>query len=250
MFILFALIFMRMTGAVMFNPVLGRTNLPRSYKGALIFALSLMMYLGVEGVLEHEPSTMIEYGVMLVLELAVGFVLGFSMELFFMIIRFASSIMDHTMGLSMAQSYDPTTNTQMTVSSGLFYAFLFLLFLAGDGHVRFLGLMFASARLIPFGQVEFGAEVSRMMLEIFKVNIVTGLQFAFPIIAMELVTEAAVGILMRMIPQINVFAVNFQLKILVGLMMLVYMFSPMSDKLYVILDEMFIYMQRLIALMG
>ena len=89
-----------------------------------------------------------------------------------------------------------------------------------------------------------------MMLEIFKVNIVTGLQFAFPIIAMELVTEAAVGILMRMIPQINVFAVNFQLKILVGLMMLVYMFSPMSDKLYVILDEMFIYMQRLIALMG
>ena len=182
MFILFALIFMRMTGAVMFNPVLGRTNLPRSYKGALIFALSLMMYLGVEGVLEHEPSTMIEYGVMLVLELAVGFVLGFSMELFFMIIRFASSIMDHTMGLSMAQSYDPTTNTQMTVSSGLFYAFLFLLFLAGDGHVRFLGLMFASARLIPFGQVEFGPEVSRMMLEIFKVNIVTGLQFAFPII--------------------------------------------------------------------
>lgn len=80
---------------------------------------------------------MIEYGVMLVLELAVGFVLGFSMELFFMIIRFASSIMDHTMGLSMAQSYDPTTNTQMTVSSGLFRSVLFLLFLAGDGHVRF-----------------------------------------------------------------------------------------------------------------
>ena len=131
MFILFALIFMRMTGAVMFNPVLGRTNLPRSYKGALIFALSLMMYLGVEGVLEHEPSTMIEYGVMLVLELAVGFVLGFSMELFFMIIRFASSIMDHTMGLSMAQSYDPTTNTQMTVSSGLFYAFCSFCFWQG-----------------------------------------------------------------------------------------------------------------------
>lgn len=180
----------------------------------------------------------------------VGFILGFSMELFFMIIRFASSIMDYTMGLSMAQSYDPTTNTQMTVSSGLFYAFLFLLFLAGDGHVRFLGLIIGSVRLIPFGQVQFGPEVSQLMLEIFKINIVTGLQFAFPIIAMEMVTETAVGILMRMIPQINVFAVNFQLKILVGLMMLVYMFSPMSDKLYMILDDMFLYMQRLIALMG
>lgn len=250
MFFLFALIFMRMTGAVMFNPVLGRTNLPRAYKGALIFALTLMMYVGVGGELTHTPSTMLEYGIMLVKELLVGFVLGFTMELFFMIIRFACSIMDHTMGLSMAQSYDPTTNTQMTVSSGLFYAFLFLLFLAGDGHLRFLGLIFTSARLIPFGQVQFGPEVPMMMLEIFKTNILTGLQFAFPIIAMEMVTEAAVGILMRMIPQINVFAVNFQLKIMVGLMMLVYMFSPMSDRLYMMLDSMFLYMQRLIALMG
>ena len=71
-----------------------------------------------------------------------------------------------------------------------------------------------------------------------------------PIIAMELVTEAAVGILMRMIPQINVFAVNFQLKILVGLMMLVYMFSPMADKVHVILRDMFVYMERLILMMG
>ena len=47
------------------------------------------------------------------------------------------------------------------------------------------------------------------MLEIFRNNIVMGVQFAFPIIAIEMVTEAAVGILMRMIPQINVFAVNF-----------------------------------------
>ena len=88
-----------------------------------------------------------------------------------------------------------------------------------------------------------------MILELFKSNIVMGLQFAFPIIAMELVTEAAVGILMRMIPQINVFAVNFQLKIAVGMMMLVYLFSPMADRVHVILRDMFLYMERLLVLM-
>ena len=87
------------------------------------------------------------------------------------------------------------------------------------------------------------------MLEIFKANIVMGLQLAFPIIAMEMVTEAAVGILMRMIPQINVFAVNFQIKIMIGMMMLLLMFNPMADKLYVILNDMFLYMERLIVLM-
>ena len=172
MFILFALVFMRMTGAVMFNPVLGRTNIPNAYKGALIFMLTLMLYVAAGGVLQHEPGTMVEFGVMLVQELFVGFVLGFSMELFFMVVRFASSIMDQTMGLSMAQVYDPTTRTQMTVSSGLYYAFLFMLFMAVDGHVHLIGLYFTSARLIPFGKVQFRPELYEMILELFKSNIV------------------------------------------------------------------------------
>ena len=53
MLILFALIVMRMSGAVAFNPVLGRTNFPRAAKGALVFMLSLLLYLGVEGNLQH-----------------------------------------------------------------------------------------------------------------------------------------------------------------------------------------------------
>lgn len=249
MFILFALIVMRMSGAIAFNPIFGRTNFPRMAKGTLIFMLSLMLYLGVDGTLTHQPSGMIEYGFMLIKELMVGFVLGFSMELTFSVVRFASSIMDHTMGLSMAQVYDPQYHTQMTITSGIFYAFLALIFLATDGHVRLIALFFSSARLIPFGEVTIRPELSQLMLEIFRASIQTGFQFAFPVIAMELVTEAAVGILMRMIPQINVFAINFQIKIIVGLMMLVYLFSPMAARLYIMIDDMFMYMQRLLALM-
>ena len=250
MFILFTLVFMRMSGDVVFNPSLGRTNYPRMAKGALIFVLSLMMYAGVGGTLNHQPVNMLEYGIMLVKELMVGFVLGFSMELTFAIVRFASAVMDNIMGLSMAQVYDPQYNTQMTITSGLYYAFLAMIFLAVDGHIRLIALFFTSARLIPFGEVVIRPELSELMLEIFRTNIVMGFQFAFPVVAMELVTEAAVGILMRMIPQINVFAVNFQVKIIVGLMMLVYLFSPMSARLYVMIDNMFLYMQRLLALMG
>ena len=66
---------------------------------------------------------------------------------------------------------------------------------------------------------------------------------------MELVTESAVGILMRIIPQINVFAVNFQLKIIVGLMMLLYMFSPIASKMYTIIDNLFLYIEEALRLM-
>ena len=118
MFILFALVFMRMTGAIFFNPVLGRSNFPNVAKGALIAALSYLMYLNTDGILGHEPANLWEFGLMLTKELMVGFVIGFSMELCFAIIRFASAIIDATMGLSMAQIYDPQYNTQMTITSG------------------------------------------------------------------------------------------------------------------------------------
>ena len=80
------------------------------------------------------------------------------------------------MGLSMAQTYDPQYNTQMTITSGMYYTFLVLLFLAGNGHVRLMALIYSSARLIPFGEVVIRPELSALMLEIFKTSIATGLQ--------------------------------------------------------------------------
>ena len=67
---------------------------------------------------------------------------------------------------------------------------------------------------------------------------------------MELVAETAVGILMRIIPQINVFVVNFQVKIIVGMLMLLFLFSPMSDKLYDVLDYMFQWLDHMVRLMA
>ena len=248
MLILFSLILMRMSGAIALNPILGRTNLPASARAAMAFAFSALLYTGFGGVLEHTPSGMLEYGVMLLGELLLGLSMGFVMELMFVTVRFASSVMDYTMGLSMAQIYDPQYNTQMTLTTGLFYALLAMLFLACDGHLNLIGLFYASARLIPFGQAALEPELARLMMGVFSWSILTGLQIAFPLMAMELVTEAAIGILMRIIPQINVFVVNFQLKILVGLLMLVFLFSPMSDRLYRIINQAEIYLWQMLGL--
>ena len=250
MFLLFSLVFMRMTGAVAFNPVLGRTNYPNAAKGALILMLTALAYAGTDGALAHEPAGMLEFGVMLFKELMVGFAIGYSMEIAFAVVRFGGAVIDHMMGLAMAQTYDPQYNAQMTVTSNLYYLFLMLLFLTLDGHVRLLTLIFSSARLVPYGQVAIRPELSGFMLEIFKSSMAMGLQFAFPLIAMELVTEAASGILMRMIPQINVFSVNIQLKILVGMMMLVFLFAPMSSRLYLIIDNVFVYIENVLALLA
>lgn len=115
--------------------------------------------------------------------------------------------------------------------------------------MKLFGIFFAAARFIPFGSVSIRPELSEAVLKIFQDSILMGLQYAMPLIAMELVAEVAVGIIMRMIPHINVFVINFQMKIIVGILMLMFLFSPMSDKLNMIIDTMFRSLWRLALMM-
>lgn len=247
---LFALVVMRVSGAIAGNPIFGRTNLPARGRAALILALSVLLYQGAEETMYRLPQTMMEYMVVLLSELLFGLVLSFAMELAFMVIRFASAVMDYCMGLSMAQIYDPQYGTQSTVSSGLYYAFIVLVFFATNGHLRLISIFYVSAEQIPFGTVALDPRIAVVMTDAFCQSVLMGMQFAFPLVAMEMLTEAAMGILMRIVPQINVFAVNFQVKIAVGLFMFILMFSPMADRMNVILEEMYLVMEQLAGMMG
>ena len=247
---LFALVVMRISGAIVGNPVFGRTNFPARARACMIVALSVLLYQSTDGTFYRTPGSMVEYMVMLLGELLFGLVISFAMELSFMVVRFASSVMDYCMGLSMAQIYDPQYGTQSTVSSGLYYAFMVLVFFATNGHLRLISIFYTSAEMIPFGTVTLNPRIMMVAADAFCQAIVMGMQFAFPLIAMELLSEAAMGILMRVVPQINVFAVNFQVKILVGLFMLLLIFSPMADRLSVILNEMYLIMEQLAVMMG
>lgn len=237
MAVLFALIVMRISGAIAGNPIFGRTNFPPRAKACMIAALSVSLYQTADSSFYRSPGSLAEYIVMLAGELLFGLVISFAMELSFMVVRFASSVMDYCMGLSMAQIYDPQYGTQSTVSSGLYYTFIVLIFFATNGHLRLISVFYTSAELIPFGSVSINPDIMKVAVDAFCQSIVMGMQFSFPVIAMELLAEAAMGILMRVVPQINVFAVNFQVKILTGLFMLLLIFSPMVDRLGVILQR-------------
>lgn len=246
---LFALIVMRISGAVAGNPVFGKSNFPTRARACMIVALSALLYQSFDHSSYRMPGSLVEYLVMLIGELLFGLVISFAMELSFLVVRFASAVMDYCMGLSMAQIYDPQYGTQSTVSSGLYYGFMVLVFFATNGHLRLIRIFYESAELIPFGTVTLNPAIMEAVVDAFCQSVVMGMQFAFPLIAIELLSEAAMGILMRVVPQINVFAVNFQVKILVGLFMLLLLFSPMADRLGVILEKMYWNMEQLGGMM-
>ena len=75
-------------------------------------------------------------------------------------------------------------------------------------------------------------------------------RLAMPMLAVQLFVEAGVGILMKTIPQINIFVVNIQAKILVGLIILVLLFVPMSDFMLDALDILIQSMKDMLIVMG
>jgi len=250
MLLLFSFIVMRMSGAIAFNPIFGRVNYPQRARAAFILVLSFYCYSYTGGVLRVVPTSFLEYGFLLLKELFMGFCLGFAMDLCFLSLRFATSVIDFSLGLSMSQVFDPQSRSQATVSTGLFYGFLLLLFLSVDGHLRFLEILFRTIDTNPFGQVSIRLlMMPKLMLSLFVASMKMGLELAFPIMGIELMTEVALGILMRVIPQINIFQVNFQLKIAVGLSMIYFLMIPISDKMKDIIGNAFEYLGKVMQLL-
>lgn len=244
---LFGLILLRMTGAVLFHPLLGRSNIPASVRAAFVFVMSLAVFVWNQGRLDHTPVGVLDFAVMAVKELFVGFCLGFGVELAFMVIQFAGTVIDFSMGLSMAQMYDPQTGTQMSVSTYVYYAMYVLLFFAENGHVRFLQLVFQTYADIPAGGVVIAEGLPLFALRYFVTCIVMGLQLAIPIVGIELMSEIAIGFLMRVVPQINIFVVSFQIKLIIGLAMILLLFAPMADKGREIYEGMFDMLYQMIG---
>ena len=105
---LFELIFMRMSGFLLFNPLLGRSNLPAMVKTGMALVLSILVF-GTAGTGVPQPDTLVELAFRLLLELGIGLVLGFVMRVVFSVVQIGGEVIDTQMGMTMAQIYDAST---------------------------------------------------------------------------------------------------------------------------------------------
>ena len=88
------------------------------------------------------------------------------------------------------------------------------------------------------------------MIQIFLDCTILGVKLAMPILAAELMGQVGMGILMKAIPQINVFAINIELKVIIGLVMLLILLVPISGFLLDAEVEMLLAVQRVLPLMS
>jgi flagellar biosynthetic protein FliR len=246
---LFLYIAARMSGFILFNPLLGRRNIPSIFRSGMILILSVFVASTTQQTVQT-PSSILELALHLLLEMALGVVLGMVISFFFYIPQLAGTMIDTQMGMTMNQIYDAGAQANLSVSGEMLNTLMTLLFFAANGHHTLLRILLTSGQIVPFGSVSIGTQVAENLLQLFAQCTVLAVKLCMPILAAELIGQVGMGILMKFIPQINVFAINIELKVIIGLVMLYILISPFSEFLLQAERTMLDSLSQVLALAG
>ncbi len=161
-------------------------------------------------------------------QVVIGVAIGLAVRIVFASVELAGELIGLQMGLNFAGFFDPTTNSQTSTVGRFFGNITMLLFVVLNGHLMLLQVVIASFETFPLGGSAFEA-VNRLRLhELGAVMFRYGLWIALPMIGMLLFINIVLGIVSRVAPQMNAFAIGFPLTLSAGLLGIAFTL-PMLD---------------------
>ena len=217
----FLLIFVRVSCFIFIVSFFGMYNTPQQVKIGLGLFVSLLIF---HGITPHETvgyRTILEYSIVVMKEAVTGFIIGFGATLCSSIVTFAGHIIDMEIGLSMVTLMDPTTRESSSIS-GVFYQYMVMLMLIISGmHEYLLKALLETYTLIPVNGAVFHLDsLLTSILRFLSEYIIIGFRICLPVFAVMIMLNAILGILAKVSPQLNMFAVGIQIKVLTGLTVL------------------------------
>ena len=236
---IFLLVFVRVTGLFVVSPIFGRRNIPVYYKVGFSFLLSVILSLTIPVPDLREYTTLLSFILLAAKEFVIGLTLGFISYLITTSIYLAGQMIDMHIGFGMVNVFDPLTNIQIPITANFYFIVASLMLLIMDGHHLLIYTLCDSFTLFPIG--------SRIVIEQslvdFIVNMITSIfvisfKIAAPITCAILITDVALGIIARAVPQVHVFIVGLPLKILVGFIVMAITITAFRGIIHVLMDGM------------
>lgn len=239
----FLFILVRISCFVYVAPFFGMSNVPARVKVGFSIFLSYLLYQTVDHN-EVVYNTLLGFAMIVMKEALTGFVIGWGAQICTSVTSFAGSIADMEIGLSMVSLMDPTTKEQATFT-GVFYQYIFTLFMLMSGLYQYLlGALVDTFTLIPINGAVFKAESLLESILLFLGDyIAIGFRIILPIFCAMIFLNCVLGVLAKVSPQLNMFAVGMQFKVLVGLGILflsVRMLPALSDNVFTQMKRMIV----------
>lgn len=242
----YMLVFCRIGGMIFLNPLLSRKSIPTQFRIALVLGITVLLAPGLDDSAAAGLTHMLSMLFAMIKELMIGVAFGFIFQIFYYLLFTVGDVVDMGFGLSMAKAFDPGTNLQLSVSGNILQLVFILFFFSVNGHLLLIKIMASSYGIVGMGAVSFGAEVGTFVISVFIDVFSLAMRLALPFIAASFVLEIAMGILMKLIPQINVFSIHFQIKIVFGFMLLFLFAVPITEFIDSYIYSMFVNLRKLL----
>lgn len=208
----------RLLGLMTAAPVLSSRNLPMRFRVGTAMMLAL---LAAPFAQQHAPSLDDpDLFLLLASEVMIGLSIGLTCRMLLSAVEMAGEIIGLQMGFSFAAFFDPSSASNTNAIGRLFNSISLTTFVIINGPVLLVASTFNSIQQIPAaeGPMRFMSrvDVGALMMQVFEL----GLLIALPYMTLQLFVNLSLGLMSRVAPQLNIFAIGFPITIGSGLMLL------------------------------
>src|SRR2546429_8373788 len=223
----FMLVFARVGAMVMLMPGFGESNIPVRIKLAIALLLTLIILPLHRAAYQVDLTSMSSLGVLMMHEIVIGIVLGATARVALSALSVAGSVIAQQLGLGFVTAVDPTQGQQgLLIGNFLTILGVTLLFATDSHHLVIAALndsysIFSPGQLMPSGDI--AALATRAFAAAFKI----GMQLSAPFLVFGLVFNIGLGVLARLMPQMQVYFVGVPLSILAGFLVFALVITAM-----------------------
>ncbi len=226
---LYLIIVARVGTMIMLVPGFGESFLNTRIRLGLALALSLVLFPVVSPNLPAQPDGLMVAFTILFHEIAVGFILGAISRFIISAAQVAGSAIAYQSGLSMAQVADPSQPGVQGAIVGNFLGLLGIaLIFATDLHHLVLAAIINSYAIYPPETPLMFADAYRLAWKVAADSFVVGVQIAAPFIIFGLIFNLGLGILSRLMPQLQIFFIAMPATISLGMILLALLLMAIS----------------------
>ena len=209
--------FLRVLAVFTVAPVFSLRSVPMRVKVGLAFLIALC----AQGVLGDQPVISVNGTAALgavAQQLAVGLAIGFAVRLVFAAVELAGEVIGLQMGLNFASFFDPAANAQISTVARFFSHMATLLFVVINGHLMILMAVVKSFDSFPVDGHFLQSLAQMRLYELGGSIFASALWISLPMVALLLFVNLTLGIISRVAPQMNIYAVGFPVTLTVGML--------------------------------
>lgn len=233
----FLIIMARISGFIFTTPLFNQRTIPRRVKAGLSVLLAVCVF----QVLDYEPleySGIFSFGILIALEVVAGIILGYMTNICTMILAMAGNLVDMEIGFSMAQSMNNINNVNTTITGNLFTYIVYMVMIVSDMHLYIIKAIVVSFNVINIGKVKIATNIYEIMAVFLVDYFLIAFRIILPVFFATLLANIVLGIMAKTAPQMNMFVVGMQLKVIIGLVVLFFTASAIPNITEFIFNEM------------